>query len=77
MKTDYIELYTDYLISNNGKATATGLLAMIDNKVSHDEISRFLSKNEFASKELWKQAENLSSTEKKDDWVYKDWNFTE
>ena len=77
MKTDYIELYTDYLIRNNGKATATGLLAMIDNKVSHDEISRFLSKNEFASKELWKQAENLSSTEKKDDWVYKDWNFTE
>jgi len=32
MKTDYIELYTDYLISNNGKATATGLSAMTDNR---------------------------------------------
>jgi len=55
MKTDYIELYTDYLISNNGKATATGLSAMTDNAVSHDQITRFLSKNEFSSKELWKQ----------------------
>jgi hypothetical protein len=55
MKTDYIELYTDYLISNNGKATATGLSAMTDNEVSHDQITRFLSKNEFGSKELWKQ----------------------
>ena len=55
MKTDYIELYTDYLISNNGKATATGLSAMTDNEVSHDQITRFLSKNEFGSKDLWKE----------------------
>ncbi|RLA73533.1 MAG: IS701 family transposase [Epsilonproteobacteria bacterium] len=53
MKTDYIELYTDYLISSNGYATATGLSAMTDNKISHDQITRFLSKNEFGSKELW------------------------
>jgi hypothetical protein len=31
MKTDYLELYTDYLISNSGFATATGLSAMMDN----------------------------------------------
>ena len=55
MKTDYIELYTDYLISGNGYATATGLSAMTDNKVSHDQITRFLSKNKFGSKELWKR----------------------
>ena len=55
MKTNYIELYTDYLISNNGKSTATGLSAMTDNAVSHDQVTRFLSKNEFGSKELWKQ----------------------
>ena len=55
MKTqiDYLELYTDFLISNNGYATATGLSAMMDNDVSHDQITRFLSKNEFTSKELW------------------------
>ena len=55
MKTDYLELYTDYLISNNGQATATGLSAMVDNAVSHDQITRFLTKNEFTSKELWKR----------------------
>jgi len=55
MKTDYIELYTDYLISNNSYATATGLSSMMDNAVSHDQITRFLSKNEFTSKDLWLQ----------------------
>jgi hypothetical protein len=55
MKTDYLELYTDYLISSNGQATATGLSAMVDNAVSHDQITRFLTKNEFTSKELWKR----------------------
>jgi IS4 transposase len=53
MKTDYIELYTDYLISSNGKATAAGMSEMMDNAISHDQITRFLSKNEFDSKELW------------------------
>ena len=52
MKTDYLELYTDYLISGNGYATATGLSAMMDNEISHDQVTRFLSKNEFTSKEL-------------------------
>lgn len=54
MKTDYLELYTDYLISNSGFATATGLSAMMDNRVSHDKITRFLSSEEFDSKQLWK-----------------------
>jgi len=57
-ETDYIELYTDYLISNNGYATATGLSAMMDNKVTHDQITRFLSKNEFSSKDLWKRVKS-------------------
>lgn len=55
MKTDYIELYTDYLISSSSYATATGLSSMVDNAVSHDQITRFLSKNEFTSKDLWLQ----------------------
>jgi hypothetical protein len=54
-QTDYIDLYTDYLISGNGYATATGLSSMLDGKVSHDQITRFLSKNEFTSKDLWKR----------------------
>jgi len=58
MKTDYLELYTDYLISGNGYATATGLSAMMDGNVSHDQITRFLSKNEFTSKDLWKKVKS-------------------
>ena len=58
MKTDYLELYTDYLISGNGYSTATGLSAMMDNDISHDQITRFLSKNDFASKELWKKVKS-------------------
>ena len=46
-QTNYLELYTDYIISGNGYAIATGLSAMMENEISHDQITRFLSKNEF------------------------------
>ena len=55
MKIDYTELYTDYLISGNGYATATGLSLLMEGDVSHDQITRFLSKQEYNSKDLWKQ----------------------
>lgn len=58
MKIDYIELYTDYLISGNGNATATGLSSMMDGSVSHDQITRFLSKESYCSKDLWKQVKS-------------------
>jgi hypothetical protein len=48
-----LELYTDYLISNYGYATATGLSAMVNGAVSHDQITRFLSEREYTSKDLW------------------------
>jgi hypothetical protein len=53
MKTDYLELYTDYLISNSGFATATGLSEMMGQTVSRDQITRFLGSEEFDSKRLW------------------------
>ena len=67
MKTNYLELYTDYLISTNGYATATGLSAMMDNKISHDKITRFLSNNEFTSKELWKKVKSTIREIESDD----------
>ncbi len=53
MKKQDLELYTDYLLSNFGQATATGLSAMVNGEVSHDHITRFLSNNQFTSKDLW------------------------
>jgi hypothetical protein len=52
MKIDYTELYTDYLISGNGYATATGLSSLMEGDVSHDQITRFLSKQKYDSKDL-------------------------
>jgi len=46
MKRNYLELYTDYSISNSGAATETGLSAMMNNEVSHDQVTQFLSSDE-------------------------------
>ena len=67
MKTDYLELYTDYLISGNSYATATGLSAMMNNDVSHDQITRYLSSNEFDSKTLWKKVKKTVREIESDD----------
>ena len=48
-----LELYTDYLICNNRFATATGLSAMIEGNIGHDQMTRFLSSKALTSKDLW------------------------
>jgi len=53
MNKTYLDLYTDYLLSTFGYATATGLERMTDGEVSHDQITRFLSKETYTSKDLW------------------------
>jgi hypothetical protein len=58
MKTD-LDLYTDYLISSFGQTTATGLSAMLDKAVSHDDVTRFLRLVESGSKQLWEQVKPL------------------
>jgi hypothetical protein len=41
------------LISGNSYATATGLSVMMGGDVSHDQVTRFLSRNDFDSRHLW------------------------
>jgi len=53
MKKDLLDLYSDYLISQNHHATATGLAALLDGEVSHDRVSRFLREEEYGSRDLW------------------------
>ncbi len=48
------DLYSDYLIVNQGQATATSLSDLLENKYSHDKITRALSKELMTSKNLWK-----------------------
>jgi hypothetical protein len=59
MKSADLDLYTDYLLSTFGAATATGLSAMVEGEVSHDQVTRFLSSQDFTSKDLWQQVKSM------------------
>ena len=54
MDKELFDLYTDYLISSSSSRTATGLSDLTDGEISHDKITRFLSKEDYDSKTLWK-----------------------
>ena len=49
-----LDLYTDYLLVTPTYSTATGLSAVTDNKVSHDQITRLLSAR-IDSRRLWRE----------------------
>ncbi len=53
MDKPLLDLYTDYLLASFGPTTATGLARLLDGTLSHDQITRFLSKRPFTSSDLW------------------------
>lgn len=53
MNNPLLELYSDYLISSFAMTTATGLSQLLDQEVSHDRITRFLSGADYTSRDLW------------------------
>lgn len=53
MDKKLLDLYTDYLMTSTSLASATGLSKILDNQISHDKITRFLSSDDFSSKDLW------------------------
>ena len=59
MKISELELYTDYLLSSFGATTATGLSAMVQGDVSHDRITRFLSRQDYTSKDMGRQVKAM------------------
>ena len=66
MKKADLDLYADYLLSTFGAATATGLSAMADGDVSYDQITRFLSAQEYTSKDLWQQVKSTVRSVERD-----------
>lgn len=54
MNCDILDIYSDYLIAQTNQATATGLSHLLDGSLSHDQITRFLNRKEFSSKDLWR-----------------------
>lgn len=69
MNKEHLDLYTDYLLSAFGKTTATGLSALVDGQVSHDQVTRFLSGEEYTSKELWQEVKATVRKVERDDAV--------
>ena len=54
MNRELIDLYSDYLITAFGQTTATNLARVLNFKISHDTITRFLSNKELTSRDFWK-----------------------
>jgi hypothetical protein len=69
MDKKLLELYSDYLIASFSKITATGLSNVLDNSISHDKITRFLSKEIYDSKALWKEVKSVVRDLEKPDGV--------
>jgi len=59
MGRDILDLYSDYLIYSSAQTTATGLSKLLDEEISHDKITRFLSSELFDEKMLWKKIKKL------------------
>jgi len=53
MDKHILDIYSDYLISSFSFVTATGLSAALDGSIAHDTFTRFLSKDDYDSKQLW------------------------
>ena len=51
--SNIFDLYSDYLIVNQGQATATALSELLEKNYSHDTITRALSSKTLTSKDLW------------------------
>lgn len=48
-----LEFYTDFLLTQNGQASATAL-SRLAGRISHDQVTRFLNSRSFNSNDLWK-----------------------
>jgi hypothetical protein len=54
MKLDLLDIYSDYLISQNHYATSTGLANMFQGEISHDQMTRHLRSKDYSSLNLWR-----------------------
>ena len=59
MGRDILDLYSDYLLYSTKQTTATGLSELLDGEISHDKITRFLSKETLDEKYLWRKVKKL------------------
>ena len=58
-KSCTLDPYTDYLLNSTSPTTATGLLRLLDGALSHDHITRWLSRMPCGPAQVWRQAKPL------------------
>jgi len=72
MNKNMLDIYIDFLICSTSYTTATALSRATGNSISHDKVTRFLSKEDFMPSDLWQFAKPLFRSiqnEKNDDGV--------
>ena len=65
MDKKLLELYSDYLLCSFGATTATGLSALLEGRISHDRVTRFLSQADY-NQNLWRQVKGMIDIEQDD-----------
>jgi len=69
MDRTMLEIYSDYLISSFGQTSTTVLSRLLDNTISHDQITRFLEQGVAVSRTLWLLAKPLVRRIEREDGV--------
>jgi hypothetical protein len=54
-----LDLYVEYLICTDSYTTSTEFSRLMNNEISHDQMTRCLSKREYTSSDLWIEAKPL------------------
>ena len=61
-----LDLYSDYLLVAPAQVTCTELSRVLDGKLSHDRVQRWLNAPEMGSKDLWRWGKPLVRAMEKD-----------
>jgi hypothetical protein len=69
MDQELLDLYSDYLITSFSLTTATGLSELVDQAYSHDQITRFLGKEQYDQKRYWKTIKPIIREVEREDGV--------
>lgn len=69
MNFKLLDLYSDYLLSSFSATTATGLSELMDQAISHDQVSRMLSSQRLEPKDWWQMVKPQVRAIQRDDGV--------
>jgi hypothetical protein len=68
-RQELLDIYSDYLVSAFGQTTGTGLSALLEGDISHDQVQRFLGGVVYTSADLWQNVKHSVRTIQKEDGV--------